>query len=124
MGTNRERFATAEEVATFSGIAPVTERSGKHTWIHWRLACSKFLRQSFHEYANLSRHQSDWANAYYDMQRQRGKSHHAAIRALAFKWIRIIYRCWKLQEVYDEAKYLTSLVKRQSPLIKFMAQAA
>jgi len=124
MGTDRERFTSAEEVATFSGIAPVTERSGQHTWIHWRLACSKFLRQTFHEYANMSRHQSSWAYAYYEMQRARGKSHHAALRALAFKWIRIIYRCWKQGEVYDEAKYLTSLVKRHSPLVKFMAEAA
>ena len=124
MGTNRERFAHPDEVATFSGIAPVTDRSGKHTWIHWRRACSKFLRQTFHEFANLSRRQSPWANAYYEMQRDRGKSHHAAIRALAFKWIRIIYRCWKQGKIYDEAKYLTSLAKRHSPLVKFMAQAA
>ena len=67
MGTNRERFDHPDDVATFSGIAPVTERSGKHTWIHWRLACPKFLRQTFHEYANMSRHQSSWANAYYEM---------------------------------------------------------
>jgi len=124
MGTDRERFDAADEVATFSGIAPVTERSGQHTWVHWRLACSKFLRQTFHEFANMSRHQSAWANAYYEMQRARGKSHHAALRALAFKWIRIIYRCWKQREVYDEAKYLVSLEKRNSPLVQLMAKVA
>ncbi len=124
MGTDRERFDSADEVATFSGIAPVTERSGQHTWIHWRLACSKFLRQTFHEFANMSRHQSPWAHAYYEMQRARGKSHHAALRALAFKWIRIIYHCWKQQEVYDEAKYRAALEKRNSPLIALMAEAA
>jgi len=124
MGTDRERFDAADEVATFSGIAPVTERSGQHTWVHWRLACSKFLRQSFHEFANMSRHQSSWANVYYEMQRARGKSHHAALRALAFKWIRIVYRCWKQREVYDEAKYIASLEKRNSPLVKCMAEAA
>jgi len=124
MGTDRERFPSADEVATFVGIAPVTERSGQHTWVHWRLACSKFLRQSFHEFANMSRHQSPWAHAYYEAQRARGKSHHAALRALAFKWIRIIYRCWKQREVYDEERYLASLEKRNSPLIQLMAKAA
>ena len=124
MGTDRERFHTSDEVATFVGIAPVTERSGQRTWVHWRLACSKFLRQSFHEFANMSRHQSTWANAYYETQRARGKSHHAALRALAFKWIRIIYHCWKQREVYDEAKYLAALAQRHSPLIKFMTEAA
>jgi len=43
---------------------------------------------------------------------------------LAFKWIRIIYHCWKQQEVYDEAQYLTSLEKRNSPLIKWLPEAA
>ena len=124
MGTDRARFDSADEVATFSGIAPVTERSGQHTWVHWRLACSKFLRQTFHEFANMSRHQSTWANAYYEAQRARGKSHHAALRALAFKWIRIIYHGWKHREVYDEEKYLAALEKRNSPLIKLMAEAA
>ena len=124
MGTDRARFDAAEDVATFSGIAPVTERSGQHTWVHWRLACAKFLRQSFHEFANMSRHQSTWADAYYEMQRARGKSHHAALRALAFKWIRIIYHCWKQREVYDEEKYLVALAQRHSPLIKFMSEAA
>jgi transposase len=124
MGTDRARFTSADAVATFSGIAPVTERSGQHTWVHWRLACSKFLRQSFHEFANMSRHQSAWANAYYEAQRARGKSHHAALRALAFKWIRIIYRCWKQREKYDEEKYLTALKRKNSPLIKCLAEAA
>jgi hypothetical protein len=36
-----------------------------------------------------------WANQYYRRQREKGKSHHSAIRALAFKWIRIIWACWK-----------------------------
>jgi hypothetical protein len=29
-----------------------------------------------------------WARAYYQQQRERGNDHHAAVRALAFKWIR------------------------------------
>src|SRR5439155_16271851 len=33
--------------ATIAGIAPVTEKSGTGIWIHWRLARSKFLRQTF-----------------------------------------------------------------------------
>jgi hypothetical protein len=29
-----------------------------------------------------------WARNYYQQLRSRGKGHHAAVRALAFKWIR------------------------------------
>ena len=115
-GSDRDRFEFAAEMQQLSGIAPVTEKSGTSIWVHWRLACSKFLRQTFHEFAAQSIPQSDWARAYYNQQRQRGKSHHAALRALAFKWIRIIFRCWKNRTPYDEAVYCKSLQLRRSPL--------
>ncbi len=60
-GSQRERYQNAAEMQTFSGIAPVTESSGKSSWVHFRFACSKFLRQSFHEWAALSITQSQWA---------------------------------------------------------------
>ena len=104
-----------------SGIAPVTEKSGEGIWIHWRLACSKFLKQTFHEFAGCSILQSDWARACYDELRKRGKSHHAALRALAFKWIRIMFRCWKSRTPYNEAVYCNSLKIRRSPLAADLA---
>src|SRR5262245_60963885 len=115
-GSNRDRFECASELQELSGIAPVTEKSGESIWIHWRLACSKFLRQTFHEFAGCSIVQSDWARACYDQLRKRGKSHHAALRALAFKWIRIMFRCWKNRTPYDEAVYCNSLKIRRSHL--------
>jgi transposase len=115
-GSDRGRFEFAAEMQQLSGIAPVTEKSGTGIWIHWRLACSKFLRQTFHEFAGHSILECDWARACYDQLRQRGKSHHAALRALAFKWIRIIFRCWKTRTPYDESVYCKSLKLRHSPL--------
>jgi len=115
-GSQRDRYANAEEVQSYSGIAPVTERSGKKKWIHFRWACPKFLRQSFHEWAGHSIAHSQWARSYYQQQRERGKGHHAAVRGLAFKWIRIVFRCWKDGVVYDESRYLAALAKRNSPL--------
>ena len=115
-GTNRHRYQSAEELQQFSGIAPVTESSGKTCWVHWRMACPKFLRQTFHEFADASRKKSRWAEAYYQRRRQDGVSHHAAIRALAYKWIRILYRCWKTSTPYDESVYLQALRRRHSPL--------
>jgi transposase len=124
-GSRRDRFQTASEVQEYSGIAPVTRRSGKQSQTTWRWGAPKFVRQSFHEFARLSIQYSVWARAYYELQRERGKSHHAAIRALAFKWIRIIYRCWKENTAYDEARYTQGLWARHSPLVKRLsAQAA
>jgi hypothetical protein len=100
----------------FSGIAPVTESSGKRKWVHFRWACPKFLRQSFHEWAGHSIVQSEWARVYYQRQRSKGNTHHAAVRALAFKWIRIVFRCWQDGVAYDENTYLAALAKHGSPL--------
>jgi transposase len=115
-GSDRDRFVCPTDIQTYSGIAPVIERSGKSCWIHWRWNCPKFLRQSLHEFANCSLRYCGWAKAYYDLQIERGKGHHAAIRALAFKWLRILYRCWHDRTPYHESHYLQSLKKSGSPL--------
>ena len=116
VGANRNRFTAAEEIQQLSGIAPVIERSGKTCFVHRRFACPKFLRQSFHEYAGQSIRSSPWARAHYDLQRQRGKGHHAAVRSLAFRWIRIIFRCWQDRVPYSEETYQQALRRRGSQL--------
>jgi transposase len=120
-GSDRSRFTTAQAMQCYSGIAPVRESSGKKNWVHWRWSCPIFLRQTFVEWANQSRHHSAWAQAYYRMQRDKGNSHPAAMRALAFKWIRILFRCWQKQELYDEAKYVGALERKGSPIAKILA---
>jgi transposase len=104
-GTKRDRYRTAHELQCYSGIAPVVESSGKQHWVHIRWSCPKFLRQTFHEWAQHSIASSCWAKEYYQQQRARGKSHHSAVRALAFKWIRIVFRCWQSRKTYDELVY-------------------
>jgi transposase len=114
-GTDRERFQSPVEMVTFFGIAPVTEQSGKSRRIHFRWACPKFLRQSFHEFAAQSVRFCDWAAVFYHQQRDHGKGHHAAVRALAYKWIRVLFRCWKTRQPYNPEIYLAALAQRGSP---------
>ena len=123
-GGDRTRYESALELQSFSGIAPVTRSSGKSKTIHKRMACPKFLRQTFHEYAAQSIKKAGWARVYYQAQRDKGVKHHAAVRALAYKWIRIMFRCWQEQEPYDEAKYIRSLKRRSSPLVSGLPPAA
>jgi len=120
-GEQRERYASAIELQQYAGIAPVTERSGKKSWVHWRLQCPTFLRQTFVEWAAESIRHSFWARVYYQQQRDKGKAHQAAVRALAFKWIRILYRCWQERTPYDESTYLLALKHRGSSLIHKLA---
>lgn len=123
MGSNRERYQSSEEIQKYAGIAPVTERSGKKEWIHWRYSCTTFLRQTFVEWAGQSVRYSFWAKAYYRQQSEKGKPHNTIIRALAFKWIRILFRCWKTNTAYDESKYLEALKTRGSPLLKYAVES-
>lgn len=122
-GEQRERFRGADELQKYSGVAPVTERSGKKSWVHWRWQCPTFVRQTFVEWAGQTINKSFWAGAYYRQQRDKGSSHQAAVRALAFKWIRILYRCWQTRTPYDESTYLNALKRRGSPLLKQLAGA-
>jgi hypothetical protein len=118
-GSDRKRYQNAGELQKFSGIAPVTASSGRSRWVHWRWACPKFLRQTFHEFAAHSIARSTSARAYYFQQLARGKQHHAAVRALAFKWIRILYRCWQDHTPYNEQLYLQALARRGPPLVAY-----
>ncbi len=120
-GEQRDRYASAAELQKYAGIAPVTERSGNTTWVHWRLQCPTFLRQTFVEWAAESTQHSFWARAYYQQQRHKGTSHQVAVRALAFKWIRILFRCWQHRTPYDESVYLNALQRRGSPLMHNLA---
>jgi transposase len=118
-GENRERYHQAADLQKYAGIAPVIEQSGQKQWTHWRYSCPTFLRQTFVEWAGLTIRYSFWAKAYYEQQISNGKPHNTVIRALAFKWIRIAFRCWKTNTPYDESQYLEALKKKNSPLLKF-----
>jgi hypothetical protein len=117
LGSKRERFDSASNMACCFGIAPVTESSGNSRWVHWRWACSTFLRQTFHEWAGCSIRSCDWARQHYDGQRAKGKGHHAAIRSVAFKWLRILFRCWKDRVVYSDQRYLAALAKNSTAAV-------
>src|SRR5438128_5433542 len=86
-GEQRERYTSAAALQKYAGIAPVTERRGKKSWVHWRLQCPTFLRHTFVEWAAESTRHAFWAQVYYQQQRDKGKAHQAAVRALACKWI-------------------------------------
>ena len=120
MGSERDRFARAKNLQCFTGIAPVTKQSGGTCNIHRRYLCPKFIRQSFHEYAKESILHSRWAAAYYGQQRNKGCQHHVAVRALAYKWQRIIWRCWTSRTVYKEELYEAALKKNGSSLVALL----
>jgi hypothetical protein len=115
-GTDRSRYPTAASIQKYGGVAPVRVKSGRQVWTHWRWNAPKFLRQTFVEWAGQTVPKCAWAKAYYRQQQHAGKRHQTILRSLAFKWLRILWRCWYDRVPYDETRYLRSLTQRHSPL--------
>ncbi len=120
-GEDRSKFRSAADIQNYSATSPVTKRSGQSSHVLYRWAAPTFLRQSFVEWANHSRKHSRWAGAYYALCLERGDRHNTALRKLAWKWQRILFRLWTTGQTYDEEIYLRSLVKHGSPIIAKLA---
>jgi hypothetical protein len=114
-GTLRPLYPDPASLQKHAGVAPVREKSGQSLWTHWRWLAPVFLRQTFVEWAGQTVMYSAWAKVYYERMKAKGKGHHAILRALAFKWIRVLWKCWQTGTPYDEARYLKQLLHRKSP---------
>ena len=123
-GEDRSKYESAEAIQNYSGTSPVTKKSGKQEMQHFRFGAPTFMRQSFVEWANISRRSSGWAQAFYALRLEVGDSHNCALRKLAWKWQRIAYRLWQNEEEYEEAKYVASLRKHGSPVVAKMDELA
>jgi len=121
-GSQKDRWEDADSLAAFSGIAPVTRKSGKKCHVHRRYACPKFLRQTFHEFADSARLYCPWTKARYRMLRDRGMKHHAALRKIARSWIRILFRVWQTGTPFDCDRYIAKLKQRCPEIIPYLAQ--
>lgn len=108
-------YADPASMQKFTGVAPVREKSGNQIWTHWRWGAPVFLRQTFVEWAGQTVRYSQWAKIYYEHMLKKGKKHPAIIRSLAFKWIRVLWKCRQARTPYNEACYLKQLIHRKSP---------
>ncbi len=123
-GTRRDRFESANDVQALSGTVPVSYTSGKQKKpaVKFRWACNADNRNTFHQFASCSKRGSAWAQTFYDQAKEKEQSHGLALRNLANKWIKIIYRMWMTREQYDEARYLNAMIAHGSQLIQKMKQ--
>jgi hypothetical protein len=115
LGDDRDRWEDWQELAQLSGAVPITRTSGKSRSVEMRRHCDHHARRTLHLFAGCSRRSCAWAQAYYEDQRRKGKSHGTALRNLATKWLRILFRLWKDRTPYDEEKYLQRRSARQAP---------
>ena len=105
IGDDPERFQTQDQLAAEAGVCPVTHASGKSRGVVFRWACNHRLRQAVTCFADNSRHASHWAADIYRRAIARGCKHPHAVRILARAWIRIIWRAWSDNVIYDPNRH-------------------
>ncbi|MBK9179161.1 MAG: transposase [Acidimicrobiales bacterium] len=110
IGEDRDRYPTAAVLAAEAGLAPVTRSSGRMTRVRFRYAANDTLREAFGWWAYNSIRLSPWARAGYDQAKARGQQHHRALRGLAARWCRVLWRCWQDSTPYDASRHITATV--------------
>ena len=106
-GDNKDRFTHTNGVQCLFGTAPRNYQSGSYHKVIMRKSCNKIAKNILFQYAFSSIKSSKWAREYYDAQRKKGKTHSVAVRALANKWVKIIFSIWKNETFYEEDKKIS-----------------
>jgi len=113
-GSDPQRFEDPDALRCYAGTAPVRFQSGQIHVVKFRRACNKHLRQAVHLWVNLSRSTCAWAEAYYQQKRKEGKSHACALRCLAQRWLKILWKMMQTRQPYDEALHTRNQVRHGS----------
>ena len=101
-GDDPDRYADARARKNYSGMAPVTRASGKTRVVLARHARNRRLADALYQQAFAALSASPGARAYYDAHRDRGNTHHQALRALGNRLVGILHGCLRHQQRYDE----------------------
>lgn len=123
LGADRQVFQDPQALQCYAGAAPVTQQSGRTCRVFIRRACNTTLRATVHLWADCSRAKCPWAQAYYRQKRDRGMGHAAALRCLAMRWIKILWKMWTDHTPYDGERHLQDQVKHGSWVIGLMPQS-
>ena len=121
LGSNRDRFPEADNLACYAGTAPVQYQSGSVRVARMRRACNKHLRYAVHLWADLSRAQCPWAQAYYQAHRAKGNSHAAALRCLGKRWLKILWAIWQTRRPYNADLHTRNQTEHGSWLLQLQA---
>jgi transposase len=118
VGNDRQEYPNPQALQGVAGRAPVSFESGqtRRTKIRWH--CNRHLRHAVHLWSDCSRKSCAWAQAYYQAQREKGKSHACALRCLGQRWLKILWKMWQSRQPYDEAIHALNQQKHGSWVLK------
>lgn len=106
LGEDRTRFPTAAILLSEAGLAPVTRSSGRSRSVRFRYAANGRLREAAMWWAfNSIKESPGAAAAFREAREQRGQRYHRALRGLAARWMRILWRCWCDGVTYDPTRH-------------------
>lgn len=109
IGESWYQFDSPNALQCYAGRAPVTRRSGRSEYVvARRLAYNHYLGDAVQQWAFCSLRRSAWAREFYDSKIASGKTHHAALRALANRWLEVLWHCLRLDVTYDETIHTTN----------------
>ncbi|NOT01463.1 MAG: IS110 family transposase [Phycisphaerales bacterium] len=111
LGDDRGRFDSAEGLQCYVGTAPVTHQSGKMRTARFRRGCNPRLRHAVHLWAGQSLRVCAWAQVYYEKKRSEGKSYACALRCLAQRWLKILWKMWQTRTRYDAERHHRNQVR-------------
>jgi transposase len=112
LGDAHSRWQSFRHLQAEAGGVPVTKASGKSRVVQFRFACNKLLRYASYWMSFNSLNRCEWANKYYRDQRAKGHPHPQALRALAAKWLKIIFVMWRDHKPYDENYHLANIARQ------------
>jgi len=112
LGDAKSRWESFRHLQAEAGGVPVTRSSGKSHAVVFRYACNKLMRYASYWLAFNSLNRCEWANKYYRDQRAKGHHHPQALRALAAKWLKIIFIMWRDGKPYDENYHLANIARQ------------
>ena len=101
-GDDPHRYADARARKNYSGMAPITRASGTRRVVLARYARNKRLADALYQQAFAALTTSPGARAFYDRHRDRGATHHQALRALANRLVGILHGCLTHHTPYNE----------------------
>jgi transposase len=126
IGTDLKRYGNDLSVLqAFAGTAPISYQSGQIHKARMRWACDKFMRYTVHLWAECFWKYSPWGAVYYRKKRQEGKSHACALRCLAQRLLKILFRMILDGKPYDadlharnqekHGSWVLSLIPKSTP---------
>jgi hypothetical protein len=101
-GDDPHRYVDARARKNYSGMAPITRASGTKRVVLARHARNRRLADALYQQAFAALTASPGARAFYDRHRDRGATHHQALRALANRLVGILHGCLTHHTRYDE----------------------